>query len=58
MINADEGSFGALRVMINLNQLGEAAGVAAYLSINGNKPVQNLDCINVCDYLKKGGSAL
>ena len=29
MVNADEGAFGALRVMVNLNQLGEAAGVAA-----------------------------
>ena len=42
MINADIGSFGALRVMVNLNQIGEAAGVAAYLALDKNIPVQNL----------------
>ena len=43
MINADEGAFGALRVMVNLNQLGEAAGVAAYLALNKNRPIQGID---------------
>lgn len=40
MINADRGAFGALRVMVNLNQLGEAAGIAAYVSLNAQKSVQ------------------
>ncbi|MBR4941108.1 MAG: FAD-dependent oxidoreductase [Clostridia bacterium] len=39
MINADPGAFGALRVMVNLNQLGEAAGVGAYLAVKEQKPV-------------------
>ena len=39
MLNADEGAFGALRVMVNLNQLGEAAGVAAYLAVQQEKPI-------------------
>ena len=43
MLNADEGAFGALRVMVNLNQLGEAAGVAAYLALNKNRTIQEID---------------
>lgn len=58
MINADEGAFGALRVMVNLNQLGEAAGVAAYHCLNENKSVSQLDGKAVRKTLKKGGSAL
>ena len=42
MLHADRGAFGALRVMVNLNQLGEAAGVAAYLSVNGQTEVQKI----------------
>lgn len=42
MINADRGAFGALRVMVNLNQLGEAAGVAAYVSLNEQKCIQTI----------------
>ena len=57
MIHADEGSFSALRVMVNLNQLGEAAGVAAYLSLHRNLSVQKLDGTEVARLLTKGGSA-
>ena len=42
MLNADRGSFGALRVMVNLNQLGEAAGTAAYCCLDEGKPVQDI----------------
>ena len=42
MLNADRGAFGALRVMVNLNQLGEAAGIAACLSIKEQKPIQEV----------------
>ncbi len=57
MINADASSFGALRVMVNLNQIGEAAGVAAYLAIQQNKSVQELDGVEVARTMAKGGSA-
>ena len=57
MINADASSFGALRVMVNLNQIGEAAGVAAYLAIQQNKSVQELDGVEVARTMSKGGSA-
>ena len=29
MLDADEGAYGALRVMVNLNQAGESAGILA-----------------------------
>lgn len=58
MINADESSFGALRVMVNLNQLGEAAGVAAFMVINDNTDLQKIKGNEVRKLLRKGGSAL
>ena len=58
MLHADEGAFGALRVMVNLNQLGEAAGVAAYLSLHENKAVFALSGDDVQTVLRRGGSAL
>lgn len=58
MINADAGAFGALRVMVNLNQLGEAAGVAAYLCVNSGRSVSAIEPAAVSRLMKKGGSAL
>lgn len=58
MINADEGAFGALRVMINTNQMGEAAGVACALCLDQNTSMQALDGRLVRAALRKGGSAL
>ena len=42
MLNADRGAFGALRVMVNLNQLGEAAGIGASLAIDAHKAIWEL----------------
>ena len=58
MVNADEGAFGALRVMINANQMGEAAGTACALCLDMDVSVQSLDGIRVREALRKGGSAL
>ena len=58
MVNADPQAFGALRVMVNLNQLGEAAGVAAFMSIHQGKCVQELSGTDVRRTLCQGGSAL
>ncbi len=57
MLNADPGAFGALRVMVNLNQLGEAAGVAAYLCMQKGLPIQKLNGAEVRAVLRAGGSA-
>lgn len=48
MINADENAFGALRVMVNLNQLGEAAGAGAVAALDGQTPVWKVDGGTVC----------
>lgn len=58
MNNAAEDAFGALRVMVNLNQLGKAAGVAAYLCVHTGKGVSELDGRDVTAKLRQGGSAL
>jgi hypothetical protein len=42
-LDADEGAFGAVRVMVNCNQTGEAAGVASYLALNGGVSVSAVD---------------
>ena len=58
MVNAEEGAFGALRVMLNTNQMGEAAGVGAYLAVTQGKTVQQLEGREVRKVLVQGGSAL
>lgn len=58
MLHADREAFGALRVMVNLNQVGEAAGVAAHLALHGNCPIQQVDGRQVRYLLQKGGSIL
>jgi len=55
-IDADQGAFGAIRVMVNLNQTGEAAGVAAYVAISSKTAAKDIDVKKVRDLLKKGGS--
>lgn len=56
MLNADEGAFGALRVMVNLNQLGEAAGVAAWVCLQEDSAVQQISGKTVQTVLRRGGS--
>lgn len=56
MLNGDEGAFGALRVMVNLNQLGEAAGVAAWLALQESKTIQTVSGRAVQAALRRGGS--
>ena len=57
-IDADPGAFGALRVMVNLNQTGEAAGVAAALAIETRTAPAALDTRLLRETLRKGGSAI
>lgn len=58
MVNAEEFAFGALRVMVNCNQMGEAAGVAAALCLRNDQPVWALDGRDVRAALNAGGSLL
>lgn len=58
MINADEEGFAATRVMVNLNQLGEAAGVTAYIAVNKELPIYRVSSDEVRACLAKGGSII
>lgn len=58
MINADSDAFGAIRVMVNLNQVGEAAGVAAYMAITSERAIWDIDVSKLRSNMKKGGSII
>ncbi len=56
MIDADTASFGAVRVMVNLNQCGEAAGIAASLAAAENREIADLKAPEVRSVLNRTGS--
>ena len=58
MIDADAMAFGAVRVMVNLNQCGEAAGVTAYLASQQRCGIAQVNYKDVRELLKKGGSCI
>lgn len=43
IVDADEGAYGAVRVMVNCNQTGEAAGLACAMSASSGKDVDSID---------------
>ena len=55
-IDTDKGALAAARVMISLNQTGEAAGVAVYEALTTNRTVQNIDFNSMRRKMKDGGS--
>ncbi|HCE46903.1 MAG TPA: FAD-dependent oxidoreductase [Lentisphaeria bacterium] len=57
-VSTDKAAFGAVRVMINLNQTGEAAGVAAVQSLDSGKNVCDIDTAKLRETLKSGGSII
>lgn len=56
MLDADKVAFSGVRVMVNMNQTGEAAGVAAYLALDSECSVQDVDVCDLQKELEKGGS--
>lgn len=58
MLDADEGAFAAIRVMVNLNQMGEAGGVAAWLALDAGCDVNAVDTVILRKTLADGGSAV
>jgi hypothetical protein len=58
MISADKGAFGAIRVMVNLNQTGEAAGTAAHLALKHGCPVCDVKAPELRSVLNAEGSCL
>ena len=57
-IDTDKGAHGAARVMISLNQTGEAAGVACYEALNSGKTVQAIDVKALRRRMQAGGSIM
>jgi hypothetical protein len=58
LVDADRGAYGAIRVMVNCNQTGEAAGVACVLAQAGGVDVAEVDCAQLRQTLCKGGSQI
>lgn len=58
ILDASLMAFSGIRVMVNMNQLGEAAGVTSFLALNQNKSVRDVDFKTVRKELKKGGSII
>jgi hypothetical protein len=58
MLDADLVAFSAVRVMVNMNQTGEAAGTAAYLALDTNTSIPALNAAKVRNMLKKEGSII
>lgn len=58
LMDADPNAYGAVRVMVDCNQTGEAAGVAAYAALNAGKPVAEVDTATLRKLLAQGGSEI
>ena len=58
MIDADPVAYGAIRVMVNLNQTGEAAGTAAVLALRDDCPVADVDPAKLRRTLVEHGSVI
>lgn len=57
-IDADEQAHGAIRVMVNMNQTGEAAGTAAYLALKSQTTAREVDPQLLRRTLADGGSLM
>ena len=58
LIDADRGAYGAIRVMVNCNQTGEAAGVACWLAMEAGGSVAEVDPARLRTVLRDGGSIM
>ncbi len=56
MVDADRGAFGAVRVMVNCNQMGEAAAVACHSALEAGCGVADIDIRRLRKKLADGGS--
>jgi hypothetical protein len=56
MLDADPEAFGGIRVMVNLNQTGEAAGVAAFQALSSDIDISLVAPQKVRKVLAEGGS--
>jgi hypothetical protein len=56
MLDADKPAFSAVRVMVNTNQMGEAAGVTAYVALSSGRAIADVGAAEVRRLLAEGGS--
>lgn len=56
LLDADREAFGGVRVMVNMNQTGEAAGVAAWLALKNDQAAANIPPDALRRLLIEGGS--
>ena len=58
MLDASPVSYSGIRVMVNTNQLGEAAGISAFIALDQNIPISKVDYQQVRTLLEQGGSII
>lgn len=58
LIDADRGAYGAIRVMVNCNQTGEAAGEAAALALETGRSVAEIDAAELRKRLAARGAVI
>ncbi len=58
LVDADQGAYGAVRVMVNCNQTGEAAGVASYLALQADGAVAEVDAGQLRETLRALGAVV
>jgi hypothetical protein len=58
VLDTDRGAYGAVRVMVNCNQTGQAAGVASYLALNANVDVADVNVDNLRKTLTRQGAII
>jgi hypothetical protein len=58
LVDADRGAYGAIRVMVNCNQTGEAAGVACALALQDGLHVTDVNAGQLRSTLAQGGSLI
>ena len=58
LIDADRGAYGAIRVMVNCNQTGQAAGAAAHVALDAGCDVAEVDTDRLRTVLDDQGAAV
>ena len=58
LLDADREAFGGVRVMVNMNQTGEAAGVASFIALKHHCAPREVSAVELREELARGGSLL
>ena len=58
LVDADRGAFGGVRVMVNCNQMGQAAGTAVWLAMQNNQSVADVSAEKLRSLLAEQGAKI